>query len=71
MKMKQTPSVRLTIIGFMLLLIGAALPFVMVIGLLESTLLLNFLAAISSIIGLFVGFIGIAWCVQSKRRDTD
>ncbi|MBT9166142.1 MAG: hypothetical protein DDT25_00815 [Chloroflexi bacterium] len=71
MKMKQAPSVRLIILGFGLLLIGAVLPFVMVIRLLESTFLLNFVAATSSIGGLTVGLIGIVQYDRSRRQDRD
>ena len=63
--------VRLIILGFLLLLIGAVLPFVMVIRLVESTMLLNFVAAISSISGLMVGSIGIAQYDRSRRQDRD
>jgi len=62
---------KLIILGFVLLLIGAVLPFVIVIRLLESTFLLNFLAASSSISGLTVGFIGIAWYARSRGRGRD
>ena len=57
---------RLIAIGFVLLLIGAVLPFLMVIDLVESTLLLNFVTVVSSIAGLTLGFIGIA---QYRRRQ--
>ena len=62
---------RLIIIGFLLLLVGAVLPFVMVIRLLESTFLLNFVAATSSIGGLTVGLIGIVQYDRSRREDRD
>jgi uncharacterized membrane protein YiaA len=58
--------VRLIIIGFVLLLCGAVLPFLMVIGLLINTLPLNFLAYFCSVAGLVTGFIGIA---QYNRRE--
>lgn len=64
-------DIKIIVLGFVLLLIGAALPFVMVIRLVEPTLLLNFLAAISSIGGLVVGFIGTAMYTRSGRRDRD
>jgi hypothetical protein len=62
---------KLIILAIVLLLIGAVLPFAMVIRLVEPTLLLNFLAAISQISGLIVGFIGIAYYVRSRGRGTD
>ena len=58
---------RLIVIGFVLLLIGAVLPFLMLIGLVESTLFLNFLAVVSSITGLTTGFIGVALYVRRRR----
>jgi hypothetical protein len=58
---------RLVGIGFGLLVIGVVLPFLMVIGLLESTLFLNFLAVASSIGGLTAGFIGISQYLRSRK----
>lgn len=58
---------RLIAIAFALLLIGAVLPFLMLLGLVESTLFLNFLAAASSIGGLTTGFIGLALYVRRRR----
>lgn len=62
---------KLFIIGFVLVLIGAVLPFVMVIQIVESTLLLNFVAAISSIFGLLFGVIGAATYIAWKRQSDD
>ena len=50
---------RLIMIAFALLIIGVALPFLMVIGILTSTLPLNFVAYACSVSGLTVGFVGI------------
>lgn len=50
---------RLIMIAFALLIIGVALPFLMVISILTSTLSLNFVAYACSVSGLIVGFIGI------------
>lgn len=58
---------RLLGIAFGLLVIGIVLPFLMVIGLIESTLLLNFLAVASSIAGLTLGFLGVTQ--YFRRRD--
>lgn len=55
----QNP-VRLIIIGFVFLLLGAALPFLIVIGLLTNTLALNFLAYSCTVAGVITGFVGIA-----------
>ena len=57
---------RLLVIGGFLLIVGVALPFLMVIGVLTSTLPLNFVAYTCSAAGFIVGFIGMA---QYRRRD--
>lgn len=62
------PFNRLIAIGFLLVLIGAVLPFVIVIGLVESTYLLNFIAFAASIIGIFLGVIGTAMHIGENRR---
>jgi membrane associated rhomboid family serine protease len=59
---------RLIVIGFFLVLLGAVLPFLMVLRLIESTLLLNFVAFSASVAGLFLGVIGMATYVGEKRR---
>ena len=62
---------RFVIIAFFMLFAGAALPFLILIGLLESTFLLNFAAYIVSVGGLFLGIIGIAMYVGDARRRDD
>jgi len=62
-------SVKLIVFGAALLFIGVALPFAMVIRILESTFFFNFLAAISSVLGLLVGFIGIVELYQENKKD--
>ena len=59
------------ILALFMLLAGAVLPFLIIIGVLESTFLLNFLAYIVSIVGLFLGIIGIAMYVGDSRRRDD
>ncbi len=59
------------IIAITLLVAGAVLPFLMVIGVLESAFFLNFLTYIASVVGLFLGFIGIAMFVGDARREDD
>ena len=60
---------RLIIIGFFLVLLGAVLPFLMVMGLVESTMILNFIAFASSVVGVFLGVIGTATYVGERRRE--
>ncbi len=62
---------RLVIIGFFLVLAGAVLPFLILIGLLESTFFINFFAYAASTVGIFLGVIGTATYVGEKRRQDD
>ena len=58
---------RLIIIALALLIIGVVLPFLMVMGLLESTLALCFIAGLSSPAGLITGIIGIAHYTRGRK----
>jgi hypothetical protein len=62
---------RLLWVGFFLVLLGAVLPFLIVIQLIESTFLLNFIAFGASVAGIFLGVIGTATYVADKRRGED
>ena len=62
----ETP-LKLIIAGLVLLLIGAILPFVMVIRLVTPTLVLSFISYACSTAGLVLGFIGIAQHVRARR----
>lgn len=55
-------------IGFLLVLFGAVAPFLMVMGVLESTFFLNFLSFAASIVGLFLGLLGIALYRKGPKR---
>jgi len=61
-------SVRLIVLGGGLLVVGVAVPFLMVIDILESTIPLNFLSVACSTIGLMIGFVGMAQYVRQRRR---
>lgn len=71
MEMKQISSLKLIITGFILLVIGVVLPFLMVIRLLEPSFLLSFLSYFASLVGLIMGLCGVAWYVRSRRRNMD
>jgi hypothetical protein len=58
----------LLIVGFVLVFFGAAAPFLMVIGVLESTFFLNFASFIGSIVGLFLGLLGIAMYRKPPKK---
>jgi hypothetical protein len=51
---------NLIILGTLMMIAGVVFPLLMVIKVLESTFLLNFVAYISSIIGMMIGIIGAA-----------
>ena len=59
---------RLLVLGFLLVLTGAVLPFLILLGFLPSTFTLNLIAYLSSVIGIFLGVIGVAMHVGEKRR---
>ena len=51
--------VKLMGLGFLLLVFGVALPFLMVLKIIESTLFLGFIAYLVSFLGLVIGIIGM------------
>lgn len=59
---------RYIVIGFFLVLIGAVLPFLIVMRLVPSTFLLNFVAYFASVIGIFMAVLGVAMYVGGERR---
>lgn len=54
--------------GFFLVVVGFILPFLMVLQVIQSTFLLNFLAYGSSFSGLLLGIIGSAFYNASRRK---
>ncbi len=62
------PVNRYIVIGFFLVLIGAVLPFLMVLRMVPSTFFLNFFAFSASVAGLFLGVIGVATHMGVERR---
>ena len=58
---------KLIAIGVGLMVVGVALPFLMVIQLLESTLFLSFLAHGCSMVGLITAFVGVAQYFRSGK----
>ena len=63
--------VQLMLIGFAMLVIGFILPFLMVLHIIESTLLLGFVAYLTSFLGLIIGLIGVVMRGRIGRRDDD
>ena len=62
---------RLLVIGVLLLVVGAVLPFLMVLGYIKPNFPLIFLTYGASLIGLFVGMIGVALYMGDNRDDYD
>jgi len=65
-KLLDSPRFLLSL-GLFLMLLGIALPFLMVIQVLESTFFLNFLSWGASVSGLSFGTIGFA--IYSRKKD--
>ena len=65
--MKPSRAVVLILVGFVCVLLGAILPFLMVMRILESTFFLNFFSYGASVVGLFLGFIGATLYVRERR----
>lgn len=59
---------RLIIVGFFLVLVGLILPVLMLLGYVESTLLLGLLAYGASTSGLILGVIGTLTIVRIRKR---
>jgi len=68
--MLEHPRLLLAISIF-LLFFGVAMPFLMVIKVVESTLFLNFLSFAASVVGLFLGVIGVAIYRAKQTRRSD
>jgi membrane associated rhomboid family serine protease len=61
-------SSTLMVCGFILMLVGFALPFGMLLGYVPSTFFLNFFAYAASLVGLIMGLLGIALYVRRNRN---
>ena len=66
--MIRIPPWGLIMIGFLLVLSGAVLPFLMVMKLLPSTFFLNFFSYRISVVGFFLGLIGASLYVRGSRK---
>ncbi len=55
-------------LGFVLVLFGAAMPWLMVLQIVRSTFWLNFLSYAASVSGLFLGIVGAAFYVRLHKR---
>ncbi len=55
------------VVGFLLVLAGFVLPWLMVLHLVESTMFLNFFSFTATVGGLFLGMTGAAWYVKFQK----
>lgn len=66
-KMKKHKARILIVAGFFLVLLGAVLPFLMVLKILESSFFMNFFSYAMQVTGVVLGLIGVV----SQRIDRD
>ncbi len=62
---------RLFVVGFLLVLAGAVLPFLMIMGIVPASLWLSFVTYISSVTGLFLGILGAATFLAGNRKHEE
>lgn len=61
---------RLIFVGVAMMLFGCIAPFLMVIHVWESTFFLNFLSYTMSVLGMVLGFMGVAM-ERARRKKSD
>jgi hypothetical protein len=66
--MRHISPKKILMIGLILMSTGVALPFLMVIHILDSTVISNFIAFGSQVIGLFLGTAGVLFYVGLRKR---
>jgi hypothetical protein len=54
-------------LGFVLVLLGVVLPFLMVLRAIPPSFPLSFFSYGASVVGLFLGLIGAAWYTRQRR----
>jgi hypothetical protein len=59
---------NLILIGIVLLVLGFVVPFLMVIRIIPSSFFLNFLSYAASMLGLFLGMVGVVMYVRIHRH---
>jgi len=66
--MRQLSGSSIILIGFVLVLLGFIIPWLMILKVIGSTFFLNFFSFTASILGLFLGLIGAAFYVRERRK---
>jgi hypothetical protein len=58
---------QMIVLGFVLVLFGFVAPFLMVMRVIESSIVLNVLSYLASVAGLFLGLIGAALYIRTHK----
>lgn len=66
--MRPLSPVGMMIVGFVLLVVGFAIPFLMILQVIELGFFLAFLSYAASLSGLILGFIGSVLYVREHRQ---
>jgi hypothetical protein len=66
--MITTNAKKLILVGFLLLLVGVVLPFLMILEIVKASFLLSFIAHGASVSGLFLGTLGAFSYAQTNRK---
>ena len=66
--MMRSRPVQMILIGFVLVVLGAVLPLLMVLQVIRSTFTLNFFAYAASISGVFLGLIGASMYAKLNKK---
>ncbi|HDQ71188.1 MAG TPA: hypothetical protein ENN19_03710 [Chloroflexi bacterium] len=59
---------KLILVGFVLVLFGFIGPFLMILGIVETSFTFSILSYFSSVIGLFLGLIGTAMYTNVRKK---
>lgn len=66
--MRGLPPITTLLVGFFLVLLGAVLAWLLVLHIIPSTFLLNFLSYGASVTGLFLGLVGAALYIRLNKK---
>lgn len=70
MEFIKSPIVMI-VVALLMLILGFVLPFLMMMRILESTILLNFVAYLVSIFGLVLGLVGASSYTRRADKEND
>jgi len=70
MEFIKSPIVMI-VVALLMLILGFVLPFLMMMRILESTILLNFVAYLVSVFGLVLGLVGASSYTRRADKEND